>query len=144
MPFITILKLSRWCVWPYPCADLEGGQDTPPPMKNHKNKGFLSNTGPDHLKNHNATKPAFIVGGTMMARFEWYFDPIYPYQSKKNVGRVGPHLTKLSGSAHDISWYPPSHRIAKSKGRCTSTIPKVFRGDMSPCFVALKLNTTFL
>ena len=26
---------------------------------NHKNIGFLSNTGPDPLKNHKATKPAF-------------------------------------------------------------------------------------
>ena len=29
---------------------------------NHKNIGFLSNTGPDPLKNHKATKPAFNVG----------------------------------------------------------------------------------
>ena len=36
-----------------------GGPD--PPLKNHK-KGFLSNTGPDPLKNHRATKPAFNVG----------------------------------------------------------------------------------
>ena len=33
--------------------------DPPPPLKNHKNIGFLSNTGPDLLKNHKATKPAF-------------------------------------------------------------------------------------
>ena len=32
------------------------------PLKNHKNLGFLSNTGPDLLKNHKATKPAFNVG----------------------------------------------------------------------------------
>ena len=31
-------------------------------LKNHKNIGFLSNTGPDPLKNHKATKPAFNVG----------------------------------------------------------------------------------
>ena len=36
-----------------------GGSD---PLKNHKNIGFLSNTGPDPLKNHKATKPAFNVG----------------------------------------------------------------------------------
>ena len=34
----------------------------PPPLKNHKNIGFLSNTGPDLLKIHKATKPAFNVG----------------------------------------------------------------------------------
>ena len=39
-----------------PCADPEGGgiggpdPSPPPPLKNHKNIGFLSNTGPDHLQ----------------------------------------------------------------------------------------------
>ena len=37
------------------------GPDPPSPVKNHKNIGFLSNTGPDPLKNHKATKPAFNV-----------------------------------------------------------------------------------
>ena len=32
------------------------------PLKNHKNKGLLSNTGSDPLKNHKATKPAFNIG----------------------------------------------------------------------------------
>ena len=32
------------------------------PLENHKNIGFLSNTGPDPLKNHKATKPGFNVG----------------------------------------------------------------------------------
>ena len=31
-------------------------------LKIHKNIGFLSNAGPDPLKNHKATKPAFDVG----------------------------------------------------------------------------------
>ena len=34
------------------------------PLKNHKNIGFLSNTGPDPLKTHKATKPAFNVGSS--------------------------------------------------------------------------------
>ena len=34
----------------------------PPPPKNHKNIGFLSNSGPDPLKNHKATEPAFNFG----------------------------------------------------------------------------------
>ena len=39
-----------------------GGQGVrTPPLKNHINKGFLCNTGPDPLKNHKATKPAFNV-----------------------------------------------------------------------------------
>ena len=41
-----------------PCADPEGG----PTLKNHKNTGFLSNTGLDPLKNHKATKPEFNFG----------------------------------------------------------------------------------
>ena len=32
------------------------------PLKNHKNIGFIRNTGLDPLKNHKATKPAFNVG----------------------------------------------------------------------------------
>ena len=32
-----------------------------PPLKKSQNIGFLSNTGPDPLKNHKATKPAFTV-----------------------------------------------------------------------------------
>ena len=38
------------------------GMGTPPPLKNHKNIGFLSNTGLDPLKNYKATKPVFNVG----------------------------------------------------------------------------------
>ena len=56
------------------------------PLENHKKYCFFSNTGPDPLENHKATKPAFIVGlsqpaseipfkcryagGRMMARFQ--------------------------------------------------------------------------
>ena len=36
----------------------------PPSPENHKNIGFLCNTGPDPLKNHKATKPAFNEGPT--------------------------------------------------------------------------------
>ena len=47
-------------------ADPEGGgggeQGVQTPLKNHKNIGFLCNTGPNPLKNHKATKPAFNVG----------------------------------------------------------------------------------
>ena len=37
-----------------------GGRE--PPLKKHKNIGFLCNTGQDPLKNPKATKPAFNVG----------------------------------------------------------------------------------
>ena len=41
-----------------PCADPEVGTEGPdPPLTNHKNhkNRFLSNTGPDGLKNYNAS-----------------------------------------------------------------------------------------
>ena len=46
------------------CVDPEGGQgsEPPPPPEKLQNIVFLSNTAPDPLKNHKATKPAFNVG----------------------------------------------------------------------------------
>ena len=41
---------------------VKGGPDPPPPLRNHKNIGFLSNTDPDLLENLIATKSAFNVG----------------------------------------------------------------------------------
>ena len=41
-----------------------GDRGSGPLLKNHKNIGFLGNTGPDPQKNHKATKPAFNVGQT--------------------------------------------------------------------------------
>ena len=71
---------------PGPCGNPEttGGQD-PPPWKITK-LGFLSNIGPDPLKNHKATKSAFNVG-----------------QSSASQRRVGPPLAKLSRSARVVS-----------------------------------------
>ena len=46
-------------------ADPEGGQGYRTPLKNHKNIGFLSYTGPGTLKNHKATKPVFNVGPSL-------------------------------------------------------------------------------
>ena len=46
------------------------------PPKNHKNIGLLSNTGPDPLKNHKATKPSLLGH--------------YPPASKINSKKVGP------------------------------------------------------
>ena len=37
----------------------EGDKGSPPLLQNHQNIEFLSNTGPDPLKIHKATKPAF-------------------------------------------------------------------------------------
>ena len=89
-----------------------------PPLKNHKYIGFLSNTGPNLLKNHKATKPEFNIGqssarqtpfkwrfagGPMMAHLKWYLAPISPHQStiKKIVIKFGPPPTKLAGFADD-------------------------------------------
>ena len=41
-------------------ADPEGGTGGSDSPENHKNIGYHSNTGQDPLKNHKATKPAFI------------------------------------------------------------------------------------
>ena len=48
----------------FTCADPEGGgQGVWTPLKNHKNIGFSSNTGPDPLKiTKKATEPTFNVG----------------------------------------------------------------------------------
>ena len=43
------------------CADPEGDRGSGHPLKYHKNIGFLSNSGPDPLKNYEATEPAFNV-----------------------------------------------------------------------------------
>ena len=41
------------------------GRVSQPPLKNYKNIGFLSYTGPDPLKNHKTIKPAFNVGSSL-------------------------------------------------------------------------------
>ena len=56
-----------------------GGPDLPPPPpRNHKAIGCLSNTGPDPLKNHKATKPALTVRSSSACQrnsipFKWLF-----------------------------------------------------------------------
>ena len=86
-----------------------GGPDLPPPLKNHKNIGFRSSTGPDPQKNHEATKPAFH-NGPLSARqrnaikisFLWRADdgPLIvvfgsSHLNQTNVFSVGSHLAKL-------------------------------------------------
>ena len=44
------------------CGSRGGDRGSGPPLKNHKNIGFLSNTNPDPLKNHKAAKLAFNAG----------------------------------------------------------------------------------
>ena len=61
---VTLLPFLQFSLGLWSWADLEGGQGSrppPPPLKNHKNIGFLNNTGPEPLRNYKATKPAFNV-----------------------------------------------------------------------------------
>ena len=68
-----------------------GSPNPPPPLKTHKNIGFLCNTGPDPLKKHKATKPAFNVGPssahqrnaiyTMMIVVQVFFESSIPTSS---------------------------------------------------------------
>ena len=83
-------------------------------MKNHKNIGLLTNTGPVPLKTHNATKPAFDVGpssarqrNAIAMAFRWrtddgpfisvlYLDTLSSYQLKmiiiiKTRSQIAPH-----------------------------------------------------
>ena len=55
-PFLVCLYTDS-----HPCAHPEGGTGGPDPPEKSQNIGFLSNTDPDSLKNHEATKPAFNV-----------------------------------------------------------------------------------
>ena len=88
------------------------GSGPPPPLKNHKNIGFLSNTGPDPLKiqklpsqhsvfGHHRPVPVSetplnwrFTGGPMMARFKCYLDSLSTHKKRCQS------LAKLSGSAH--------------------------------------------
>ena len=68
----NLASLSIWADSLKPCLPAHariqrggGGQsDWTTHLKNHKNIGFLSNTGPDPLENHKATKQAFNVGSS--------------------------------------------------------------------------------
>ena len=44
---------------------IQRGDGGPDPPEKSKNIGFLSNSGPDPLKNHNVPKPAFNVGPSL-------------------------------------------------------------------------------
>ena len=57
------------------CADPEGDRGFRSPLKNNKNITFLSNTGPDTLKNHKATMPAMLGHHWHVSeRFRWRAD----------------------------------------------------------------------
>ena len=71
----TIFIENHWDVGTVAYTDPEGvGVRIPSLLKNHNATGFLSNTGPEPLKNHKANKPTFNVGQTSAASerpFKW-------------------------------------------------------------------------
>ena len=97
-----------------------GDRGSRPPPENHKLWSLFTILGPDLLKNHKTTKPAFNVpsssprlasetlfaDGPMTSRFIaiWILSPLIKTKQihTKNI-RVGPPLAKLSGSAHVLS-----------------------------------------
>ena len=82
---------------------------TPPP-KNHKNIGFLSNTSPDSLKNHKATKTAFNMGPSSArqqnAMEQWRFagGSMIAAYSVVVCGSSLPSSTKQTLSKLDSLW----------------------------------------
>ena len=90
------------------------GVRSPPPLKNHKNIGVISSTGPDPWKITKLPKPAFNVGpssarqrnvieralhgqadhGSLIVFF--LLSPLNKETATKNVIKVGSPLTKLS------------------------------------------------
>ena len=101
---VSLLCFPESFILRTPWADPEGGQGVGTPLENHKNIGFLSNTGPDSFKNHKATKPAFNVGLSLARQrnaiemaFRWraddgplivVFRSFLPLSTKKNVVKV--------------------------------------------------------
>ena len=93
------------------CADPERGCRgfEPPPLKNHKFIGLLSNTGPDPMKitklpsQHStlgyyrlACETPFkwrFAGRRIIAHFWWSLEPRSPKKTKINLIRVGPPRT---------------------------------------------------
>ena len=94
-----------------------GGAGGPDPLKKSQNIWFLSNSGPDPLTNHTAVSQHSMLGHhqhTSEMPFKWRFaggPMVFAYSGiwifppliiKKNVVKVGPPLTKFSGSEHDL------------------------------------------
>ena len=93
------------------CGSDGGPGGRTPSLENHKSIGFLGKTGPDPMKNHKATKPAFNVGpssvrqrnGISMALRWWvdnspllvFLDPLAPYQLKTVVRAEPPRQKNL-------------------------------------------------
>ena len=101
-----------------------------PTLKNHKNIAFLSNSEITKLPSQHS-----VLGHHQHAsetQFKWRLaGPVYsgiwilpPLINLKNVVKVGPPLTKLSGSAHDFSqmYYMNMYFVILYHGRIYSSI----------------------
>ena len=104
-----LTPLKCFLLVPVACADPEWGQGVRTPLKKSQNKGFFSDSGPDPLKNNEATEPAFNVGpssarkrNAILIAFRWRADdgplivvhvfksshPSSTKKEKKNVAKL--------------------------------------------------------
>ena len=109
-----------------------GGPGVWTPLKNHKNIGFLCNSGPDPLKNYEATKPAFNVGqssacqqNAILMVFCWRADDgpfIVVFGSshhsstkKKKQCQSWTPSDKISGFGHVVNNRPQNYLLARKR-----------------------------
>ena len=99
------------------------GVPDPLPLKNHKNIGFQSNTGPDPLKITKLPSQHSILGlhrpvPVSETPFKWRFagGPMMPMPALSAILIVSPlikkkhcHMAKLSGSAHGGLYIDDAH-----------------------------------
>ena len=78
-------------------------------VRKNKTTRFLGKTGPDPPKNHKATYHSMLNHHRAASETQFNDGPLMvvigsplPSSTKKNVVRVGPPLTKLSGFVHGI------------------------------------------
>ena len=115
------------------CGSRGGDRGSGPPLKNHKNIGFLSNTGLDPLKitnlpsqqsmlghHRHASETPFkwrFAGGPMMARFiYWYLDPLCPHQLKRNKNKRSQNWTPSEKTFWIRAWCSISVKMIEAKG----------------------------
>ena len=76
-----------------------GGPDPPPPLKNHKNIGFLNNTGPDPLHNHQATKVS------KNAKIRNRYNRV-PHLTQDTNGKVANSQLDTTNEGQEVSPFP--------------------------------------
>ena len=140
------------CFWSRMCGSREGdrGSGPPPPWKILKIKGFLAIQVwiPWKSQSYQAMIECWVIIGTPAKRHlngvslagRWWprLYPLIKWKKRKkeiNVVKVGPPLTKLSGSAHEVlrvflsyflTWYP--RYLSRSQLTVEYTIDRPFLG----------------